>query len=71
MSKRRAKRRFDRWVRYFKPYEPWHYATPGMERAYNALVHADYAQLRRQVGSDTPWASPDADVVGDIRAIGE
>ena len=45
MSKRRAKRRFDRWNRYFAHYEPWHLATPGMLRAYDACVRADYAQL--------------------------
>jgi hypothetical protein len=45
MSKRKARRRFERWNRYFRKYEPWHLATPGFLRAYDALVRADYAQL--------------------------
>jgi hypothetical protein len=40
VSKRKAKRQFDRWSRYFRKYEPWHYATPGMLRAYNRWVQA-------------------------------
>ena len=47
MSKRKAKRQFDRWNRYFTHYEPWHMPTPGMLRAYDACVRADAASQRR------------------------
>lgn len=46
-SIRKAQRRFERWMRYFRKYEPWHMATPGMERAYNALIHARNASAQR------------------------
>ena len=46
-SIRKAERRFSRWMRYFRKYEPWHMATPGLERAYNALIHAETASQRR------------------------
>jgi hypothetical protein len=55
MSVRRAKRRFDRWSRYFRHYEPWHIATPGMLRAYDAYVRASYARINlrlRDEGAD-------------------
>jgi hypothetical protein len=68
VSKRKAHRKFRRWVRYFRHYEPWHMATPGMERAYDACVRADYARLNlrlRDDGADwrvgwqqSPWADP-------------
>jgi hypothetical protein len=47
MSKRKANARFQRWVRYFRHYEPWHDATPGMLRAYNACVSADRVRQSR------------------------
>lgn len=47
MSIRKANRKFRRWCRYFRKYEPWHYATPGMERAYDQVTRAAYARLRR------------------------
>lgn len=51
MSVRKAKRRLDRWDRYFRKY-PWHMATPGMERAYNAWVRATYAELNERLRQD-------------------
>jgi hypothetical protein len=46
MSVRKARRQLDRWHRYFRKYEPWHMATPGLLRAYNrwvaAQVHRKY-----------------------------
>ncbi len=45
-SMRKANRRFERWNKYYRKY-PWHYATPGMLRAYDRIVAADYAKLRR------------------------
>lgn len=45
---RKAQRRFAQWVRYFRKYEPWHYATPGMLRAYNAVVRSGNRNTRNR-----------------------
>lgn len=45
-SQRKAKRQLDRWHRYFSRY-PWHLCTPGILRAYDRRVDAQYAKLRR------------------------
>ena len=47
MSQRKADRKFRQWVKYFRKYEPWHFATPGMEKAYNQCVHASCANMRK------------------------
>lgn len=52
MSVRKRKRQLDRWYRYFRKYEPWHLGTPGLERAYNAWVHATYAELNKRLRAD-------------------
>jgi hypothetical protein len=49
VSIRQADRRFRAWVRYFRRYEPWHLATPGMERAYNRWAHAVNRKANREL----------------------
>lgn len=45
-SQRKARRRLESWHRYFRKYEPWHYCTPGILRAYDRRVRASYAAIR-------------------------
>ena len=45
MSVRKAKRRLDRWGRYYEQCPAQTHVTPGALRAYNAWVHQTYAQL--------------------------
>jgi hypothetical protein len=47
-SVRKANRQYQRWHKYFRKYEPWHLATPGMERAYNHWVRARYVRIWRE-----------------------
>lgn len=48
MSYRKARRNLHKWFRYFRKYEPWHLSTPGLEKAYNRMVHASYANIRNR-----------------------